>query len=35
VKRIEEREKKEGFTPSVPQIRVGDQIRSVLDEMGL
>ena len=34
-KRIAEREKKEGFLPSVPQIRVGDGIRRVLDEMGL
>jgi hypothetical protein len=33
--RIEEREKKEGFDPSVPQIRVGDNIRAILDEMGL
>ncbi|MGE0499740.1 MAG: C13 family peptidase [Rhizobiaceae bacterium] len=34
-KRIEDREKREGFTPSVPQIRVGERIRKVLDEMGL
>lgn len=34
-KRVEAREKKEKFTPSVPQIRVGEHIRQVLDEMGL
>lgn len=33
-KRIEQREKKEGHTHSVPQIRVGSAIRPVLDEMG-
>ncbi len=33
--RITAREKKEGFTPSVPQIRVGERIRAVLGDMGL
>lgn len=34
-KRIEAREKKRKFKPSVPQIRMGANIRVVLDEMGL
>lgn len=33
--RVEAREKKENYTHSVPQIRVGEKIRAVLDEMGL
>lgn len=34
-KLVERREKRAGHEPSVPQIRVGDTIRPVLDEMGL
>jgi hypothetical protein len=34
-KAVERREKREGFTPSVPQIRMGANIRAVLEEMGL
>lgn len=34
-KDVERREKKQGYKASLPQIRVGDSIRSVLDEMGL
>ena len=34
-KLIERRESKEGFKPSNPQIRVGTNIRAVLDELGL
>lgn len=34
-KLVEQREKKQGYKPSNPQIRFGDNIRAVLDEMGL
>lgn len=34
-KRIESRERKKKFKPSVPQIRAGANIRKVLEEMGL
>ncbi len=33
--KITAREKREGFEPSVPQLRVGARLRAVLNEMGL